>query len=147
MGNALQIVGRLPVVKSTPRKRSEHANRKSDPDPLRITLFDEEPATFARFRTKFLSALAPRDQLERVLAGRIVACAWRLRRVYRIESGLYARARSSWRDGVMTITPDIAIVFLRLAAEDDLSKLQRYEAGLERSLYRAIHELGLAHRR
>jgi hypothetical protein len=62
------------------------------------------------------------------------ACPWRLRRVYRIECGLFIKARPSWHEGIVNITPDIAVVFLRLAVEDDVGKLQRYEAGLERSL-------------
>jgi hypothetical protein len=139
MGNELQVVGRLTVGKRAIRRPSAR-RRKREPDPHRITVFDEEPKTFARFRARLLGALAPTDALERFLADRVVACAWRLRRVYRVESGLFAKARSAWREGVVTLTPDIAIVFLRLAAEDDLGKLQRYELGLERSLGAALRE-------
>jgi hypothetical protein len=39
--------------------------------------------------------------MENQLAERIAINAWRLRRAYRVESGLFEHARSAWRDGAI----------------------------------------------
>jgi hypothetical protein len=44
-------------------------------------------------------------------------------------------------NGTLKRTRDIELVFLRLTAEDDLAKLARYEASLERAMLRAIQQL------
>lgn len=109
---------------------------------LGLILFDESPEEFQRFRDDLAGALSPKDRMEEVLVERIVACAWRLRRVYRIESGLFAKARTSFQNGKRARTRDIELVFLRLTANDDvLAKLTRYEASLERSLDQAMRGL------
>jgi hypothetical protein len=66
-----------------------------------------------------------------------------LRRAYRVESGLFERARSAWREGSTEQTSDIDLVFLRLSTSngDELGKLSRYEAAIERSLRRALQDL------
>ena len=77
------------------------------------------------------------------LAERVAINAWRLRRAYRVESGLFERARSSWREGTAEQTSDIDLVFLRLcsSAGDEFAKLSRYEAAIERLLRRALLDL------
>jgi hypothetical protein len=81
--------------------------------------------------------------MELQLAERIAINAWRLRRAYRVESGLFERARSAWREGTAEETSDIDLVFLRLSTSggDELAKLSRYEAAIERSLRRALLDL------
>jgi hypothetical protein len=107
-----------------------------------VTLFDERPEDFEAFHSELLVALAPQSTVELALAERAALCAWRLRRVYRIETGLFRKARKAWGNGAAATTNEIAVVFLRLASqEDDLSKLTRYEITLERSLQRALRAL------
>jgi hypothetical protein len=107
-----------------------------------VTLFDERAEDFEAFHAELLGALAPQGTVELALAERAVLCAWRLRRVYRIETGLFRKARKAWGNGTAAVTNEIAVVFLRLASqEDDLSKLTRYEISLERSLQRALRAL------
>jgi hypothetical protein len=107
-----------------------------------VTLFDERAEDFDAFHAELIGALSPHGTLERALAERAVLCAWRLRRVYRIETGLFRKARKTWGNGTAAHTNEIAVVFLRLASqEDDLSKLIRYEISLERSLQRALRAL------
>ena len=114
----------------------------------RVIAFDESVEAFEQFYLELAAALGPKDAVEEVLVERIIICAWRLRRLYRIESGLFSKARTSWKDGVATITHDIELVFLRLASnDDDLAKLGRYETGLERSLVRTLRELHRYQRR
>jgi hypothetical protein len=107
---------------------------------LRVTLFDESEQEFLEFHRGLVDALSPRDMVEDLLVERLATSAWRLRRIYRIESGLFSKARVSMHNGTLKRTRDIELVFLRLTAEDDLAKLARYEASLERSLYKAVRQ-------
>jgi hypothetical protein len=108
-----------------------------------VILFDESREAFDRFCGELIGALKPRGPIENQLAERIVINAWRLRRAYRIETGLFGRARSAWREGATEQTSDIDLVFLRLSTSngDELSKLSRYEAAIERSLRKALQDL------
>ena len=63
---------------------------------------------------------------------RIVTSAWRLRRIIRIETEFY---RSESR-----ITSSIKGTFLGNAA-DRMAMLSRYEAAIEKGLYKALNEL------
>jgi hypothetical protein len=109
----------------------------------RIILFDEKQEEFERFYGELIAALKPQGPMEIQLAERIAINAWRLRRAYRVESGLFERARSAWREGATEQTSDIDLVFLRLSTSggDELLKLSRYEAAIERSLRRALQDL------
>jgi len=109
---------------------------------LRVLLFDESADEFLQFYRNIMAALGPRDAVEDILAERVITSAWRLRRVYRIESGLFSKARVSVHNGKLKRTRDIELVFLRLTShDDDLAKLCRYEASLERSLNQTIQSL------
>lgn len=109
----------------------------------RVTLFDEQREEFERFYAELIAALKPHGPMEQQLAERITINAWRLRRAYRVESGLFERVRSAWREGATEQTSDIDLVFLRLSTSggDELAKLSRYEAAIERSLRRALLDL------
>ena len=108
---------------------------------LSVILFDESAEEFERFYRALIVDLSPRGALEELLAERIAVCAWRLRRIYRIESGIFSKARVSAHNGKLKRTRDIELVFLRLTAhDDDLAKLTRYETSLERSLLQATQQ-------
>jgi hypothetical protein len=77
-----------------------------------VILFDEQQEAFERFYTELIAALKPQGPMESQLAERIAINAWRLRRAYRVESGLFERARSAWREGTAEQTSDIDLVFL-----------------------------------
>ena len=77
--------------------------------------------------------LAPVGELELLLVDRIVAAAWRLRRAIALETMLFDTERG-----------DSSAYYGALAYKNDQNKLQllsRYELTLERSLYKALHEL------
>ena len=77
--------------------------------------------------------LAPVGELELLLVDRIVAAAWRLRRAIALETMLFDTERG-----------DSSAYYGALAYKGDQNKLQllsRYELTLERSLYKALHEL------
>ena len=85
------------------------------------------------FEKRLRAQLAPVGELELLLADRIVSNAWRLRRAVGIEAALLNVKRG---DG--TVLEDV------LSWKTDRDRLQlisRYEATLERSLYKALHEL------
>jgi hypothetical protein len=107
-----------------------------------VTLFDESVEEFQAFQAKLETALQPKGAVELHLAERVALCAWRLRRVYRIETGLFRKTRKSWSNGAAAETQEIETVFLRLVSQDDeLAKLTRYETSIERSLQRALRAL------
>ncbi len=146
-----------------------------------VVLQDEEAELFDEHRAALWAALDPVGELEEVLVERVVVSAWRLRRVARIEAGVFRfhvfdhnatqanRLKWSFEKSMLddltttTITDEqqhaaaerlvdeaetardnetIAIAFTNAMKRDDiLAKLSRYEAAIERSLYRALHEL------
>jgi hypothetical protein len=147
---------------------------------------DENVEDFEGLRASLIGALGPVGELEMLLTDRVVACAWRLRRLGRVETGLYVHrfhtdiAREAQQDADACVADPVEDLmdcletvrdrekleaavargreadrasrelplarlgglFAHEAAESDsFSKLSRYEAGIERALYRALHEL------
>jgi hypothetical protein len=49
--------------------------------------------------------LRPNGAMEAQLSERAIICAWRLRRVYRIETGMFSKARKSSAPAPMTGVP------------------------------------------
>jgi hypothetical protein len=77
--------------------------------------------------------LAAVGELELLLVDRIIAAAWRLRRAIALETMLFDTERGG-----------SSAYYSALAYKGDRDKLQllsRYELTLERSLYKALHEL------
>jgi hypothetical protein len=77
--------------------------------------------------------LAPVGELELLLVDHIIATAWRLRRAIALETMLFdtERGDSSAYYGALSYKVD----------RDKLQLLSRYEVTLERSMYKALHEL------
>jgi hypothetical protein len=77
--------------------------------------------------------LAPMGELELLLVDRIVSATWRLRRAIALETMLFETERGdhSAYHGALAYKGD----------RDRLQLLSRYELTLERSLYKALHEL------
>jgi len=75
----------------------------------------------------------PVGELELLLVDRIVSNAWRLRRAVGMEAALLNLKR-----GDRTLIED---VFSWKSDGDRLQLISRYESTLERSLYKALHEL------
>ncbi len=152
---------------------------------------DEDGAALSKLRRRLYETLAPQSELESLLVDRVVSALWRLRRVNRVEAGIftwhragiagerlrrdarafvgeaplvtlfkkagpdqeppilddakYAAAMAKVRDAetVREIEPATSgLAFIRDAeGPDALSRLSRYEAAIERSLFRNLHEL------
>jgi hypothetical protein len=80
------------------------------------------------FGKRLRAQLAPVGELEHFLVDRIVSTAWRLRRLVAVETMLFDREHK----------PDDAF---NKYGREKMGVLSRYEVTLERSLYRALHEL------
>ena len=104
-----------------------------------------------KFRTRLTSQLAPVGELELLMTERIIAAAWQLRRLIRVETEMMTEDLNQktplWQlHHVFADNDDkqhtLGAVFARKHAKiDTYDKLRRYEAYTEASLFRALHEL------
>jgi len=98
-----------------------------------VLLKGECEADLVDFGKRLRAQLAPVGDLERLLVDRVISTAWRLRRAGALEAKLFDTARS-----------DGSVFDNVLPWDSDRKKLQllsRYEVTLERSFFRALHEL------
>jgi len=103
-----------------------------------VLLPDENGARLIALREHFLAEQAPVGDLT-LLVDRMVACAWRLRRLHAVEAGVFEHERRDFEGA----DEGLGRAFLKASSGggDTFSKLTRYEATLERAFYRALHEL------
>jgi hypothetical protein len=151
----------------------------------------EDETEYAAFETRLCWLLRAVGDLEWILVGRIISCAWRLRRAMNVETGLFAvehadiladraaaeaghaaksedpgeaapglpavrettaaidpelresvEAARETRDKANFLAATLGLAFRNNAKNGDaFGRLSRYEAALERSLYKALHEL------
>lgn len=105
-----------------------------------ILLPDERRKNFQAFYEDLHAGLDPVGSMEEILAERIVTTAWRLRRVLRVEAGIFGKELVG--DMLDDTAPTLGLAFIRDAnGADALGKLIRYESALERGLASALHEL------
>ena len=96
---------------------------------------NEDEASLMQLSERLHSQLQPVGELESLLVERIVAAAWRLRRVLAVEAGIYEKERFSYTGEERSL----GLAFMRDAST--FSTLSRYETTIERGLYKALHEL------
>lgn len=107
-----------------------------------IVIPGEDPEEFARFHADFCARLQPADAVEALLVDRVVACAWRLQRIVRIEREVMESFNIGTHYSAFgKITAGLAYHHDARDGADVLGKLARHEATLEKSLFRAMHEL------
>lgn len=107
-----------------------------------VVIFGEDADEYESFRSGFISRLAPADQLEEFLVDRVAACAWRLRRVVRVESEIFEDYESIMnRRHVMVAKSAAHAVMVDAGGVGAFAQLARHEAAIERSMLRALHEL------
>ncbi|MBI2842382.1 MAG: hypothetical protein HYX78_03180 [Armatimonadetes bacterium] len=98
----------------------------------------EDEASLSDFSARMWTELQPSGEVETLLVDRIIASAWRLKRLIRVEVGLFHREM----DDMFGERGDVGLAFIRDGnGADAFSKLSRYESAIERSMYRALHEL------
>ena len=98
----------------------------------------EDDSELIELGKRLRSTLRPEGELECLLADRVLSCAWRLRRVISVETGIFRQEM----DGIFGEREDVGLAFIRDGnGADAFSKLSRYESAIERAMYRALHEL------
>ena len=110
-----------------------------------VLLEGDSKEQFEQFGEGLMTDLAPEGELECMLADRIIAACWRLRRTVRIERemtdadlGEAAQFGPKHSDSNSTLGRCVA---MDMANYNTYGKLCRYEAHIERGLYKALHEL------
>ncbi len=110
-----------------------------------VLLSGEIEALFKELGERLWSELEPVGELESLFVDKIIAAHWRLRRLSRVEVDLfdppsYQGIGLSLQSIDYNTSP--GSTFIRDAnGANAFSKLSRYETTLERSLYKALHEL------
>jgi hypothetical protein len=96
----------------------------------RLILPSENATDWETFRQAIVDDRAPVGPVETVLAERVASAAWRLRRL------------TAYEDATLAERQHLKEVSARLLPHpNDLDKIIRYEAHLNRQLYQALHEL------
>lgn len=98
---------------------------------------NEDRAEFETFRALLLADLDPVGELEELLADRIVTAAWRLRRAVRAESLMLAHINFGRSPRTDREEAESYSHYLCVPADN----LRRYETTIERSFFKALHEL------
>lgn len=101
----------------------------------------ELPADFESLAADLVSTLCPVGALEVMLVERVVIAAWRLRRVARFDAAQVSHEIQIAKSTTLGTQQLMGVALARLAKSGALVILARYEVALERSLYRALHEL------
>ncbi len=106
-------------------------------------LASEDLKSFSAFSKAMREELDPNGPFEETLVDRIISCYWRLRRAVYVE-----KHTMEWYE------QDVTTVFIpepeeqaerrsikNMLSNESIETILRYETAIERSLYRALHEL------
>jgi hypothetical protein len=105
-----------------------------------VLLPEEDAAALEELGERLRAELQPVRELEGMLVDRIIAAYWRLRRLGRVEAGIFIQ--ESYGDVGDSDASMLGLSFIRDGnGANAFSKLSRYETAIERSLYKALHEL------
>ena len=108
------------------KQRSAQNARKHGLTARDLIIRDDERDEFEHLLADYTEELRPQGALEQSLFDQLLAAAWNLRRLRRLESDLDTSKADPLLDGILDRT---------------LNRLTRYHARAERSYYRALHEL------
>ena len=99
-----------------------------------VLIVGEDRAALRDLSERLQEELEPVGKLEDMLVDRIVAAYWRLRRVGRVEADIFS--------SLSRVFNNLGGAFMQDSREANaFSKLSRYETPIEKSLYKALHEL------
>jgi hypothetical protein len=105
-----------------------------------ILLPGEEEEALGELAEHLRAELQPVGELESLLVDRITSLFWRLRRLERVEAGIFVRGSYGVVGDLDTST--LGLAFIRDGnGANAFFKLSRYETTIERGLYKALHEL------
>lgn len=100
----------------------------------------EQPA-YEAHSADLKASLAPKDYLEELLVERVALCLWRLQRLTVWEGALMKGNMQGARLESLLQDREVSDEEAGVLSEAQVNRLTRYEAHLERSMYRALHEL------
>jgi hypothetical protein len=114
-----------------------------------VLLAGEDETALVELGKRLRHQLAPLGELELLLVDRIIAAAWRLMRILKIEREMMdhevADKESSRRAYSRNKRQEPVTLWDALESDfqyrDTLGKFMRYESHLERGMYKAMHEL------
>ena len=110
-----------------------------------VLLPGEDEAALMELGERLRDELQPVGALESLLVERIISSTWRLQRLGRVEAGIFAYELSEVRAIRSDSDIDTAMLGLSFIRDGNsanaFSKLSRYETTIERSLFKALHEL------
>jgi hypothetical protein len=135
--NALKSTGpKTPEGKAAVRLNALRHGLRSE----EILLPGEDEQALRELDEYLRAELQPVGELENLLIDRVVAAYWRLRRLGRVEAGIFIQ--ESYGDVGDSDASMLGLSFIRDGnGANAFSKLSRYETAIERSLYKALHEL------
>ncbi len=105
-----------------------------------VLLRGEDEATLIEVGKRLRAELGPKTELELVLVDRITANVWRLKRVMQIEREMTEGNQGNILGGKKSNLGE-AFSSYNSINKDIYGKLIRYEANIERGIYKALHEL------
>ena len=129
--NAIQSTGpKTSVGKSiASRNALKHGVLSGD-----LIIMQENPQELEKLRLGIFQTLCPQGAIEELLTEKIINSIWRIRRLTKVESEILSERPSPFTQ------PCLSQGF-RGSDGACLYVVSRYEATLERSFYRAMHEL------
>jgi len=106
----------------------------------------EDEKNFNKLEKNMKNRLKPVGELELLLVDRIIANVWRLKRALEIEKKTMEYQRQKGLDDpfdteYLSSAQQLKKAFRNMIVNDDIDKIVRYETTIERSLFRALHEL------
>jgi hypothetical protein len=110
-----------------------------------VLLADEDEKILIELGKRIRSELKPAGELEVLLADRITANMWRLKRLLKVEAATMERQRQFQLRQELNFEVHQDQIERKaiqdMIANDHIEKLLRYETSIERGVYKALHEL------
>lgn len=104
----------------------------------KVPIDEEERSEYNLFAAQLSVVLMPTDEVQMLLADRIISSAWRLRRIIHVEALPLGRLlRSPWP---MVEEANYGEAFIGPSGQS-MAILSKYERSLENALFRALKEL------
>jgi len=102
---------------------------------------NENPEEFQELLDAFLAEYQPAGPTEALLVQQMAMASWRLRRLRALETGLFNVRMSQLPDDDSPLDPRARAFAYDTSGSRSIETLSRYETRIERSFYRALHEL------
>ena len=102
---------------------------------------NENPEEFQELLDAFLAEYQPAGPTEALLVQQMAMASWRLRRLRALETGLFAARMSQLPRDENDLDPRSRAFAYDTSGSRSIETLSRYETRIERSFYRALHEL------